>query len=93
MIDTNLTSRDNDGIVPRAIQQLFDSIKIQNSTNTKKFTVYCSYLQVYKEKIFDLLNKSQIRRFINDGPGLKLKWTKADQFQVENLYQFECKSV
>lgn len=58
----------------------------------RKFTVYCSYLQVYKEKIFDLLNKAQLKRLQNDGPGLKLKWNKFDHFTVENLYTFECKS-
>lgn len=92
IIDDN-NSRDNDGIVPRAVSQIFDTIKQHNSMNTKRFNVYCSYLQVYKEKIYDLLNKSQLKRLVNDGPGLKLKWTKTDQFQVENLYAFECKSV
>ena len=33
-----------------------------------------------------------MKRFINDGPGLKLKWNKYDHFSVENLYTFECKS-
>ena len=54
--------------------------------------MYCSYLQVYKEKIFDLLNKAQLKRLATDGPGLKLKWNKSDLFSVENLYTFECKS-
>jgi len=49
-------------------------------------------LQVYKEKIFDLLNKAQLKRLVNDGPGLKLKWNKHDHFTVENLYTFECRS-
>lgn len=50
-------------------------------------------MQVYKEKIYDLLNKSHIKSVINDGPGLKLKWNKNDLFTVENLYTFECRSV
>jgi hypothetical protein len=49
-------------------------------------------LQVYKEKIFDLLNKSHLKRLLIDGPGLKLKLVK-DIFQVENLYTFECRSA
>ena len=52
----------------------------------------CSYLQVYKEKIYDLLNKSHLKRLVTDGPGLKLKLVK-DVFQVENLYEFECRSA
>ena len=83
---------ENQGLVPRAIDQLFEQIKQSTNLQKKKFTVYCSYLQIYKEKIFDLLNKSQLKRLAVDGPGLKLKWTKNDQFTVENLYTFECKS-
>lgn len=50
-------------------------------------------MQVYKEKIYDLLNKSHVKGVVSDGPGLKLKWNKNDIFTVENLYTFECKSV
>ena len=47
---------------------------------------------MYKEKIYDLLNKSHLKRLIDDGPGLKLKLIK-DIFTVENLYTFECKTA
>lgn len=83
---------ENEGLVPRSIHLLFDLIKQQTNLQKKKFTVYCSYLQIYKEKIFDLLNKAQLKRLISDGPGLKLKWNKHDHFTVENLYTFECRS-
>lgn len=83
---------DNDGVVPRAIHHLFDLIKQQGNLQQKKFTVYCSYLQVYKEKIYDLLNKATLKKIANDGPGLKLRWNKYDHFTVENLYTFECRS-
>ncbi len=83
---------DNDGLVPRAIHHLFDLIKQQTNLQKKKFTVYCSYLQVYKEKIYDLLNKATVKRITNDGPGLKLRWNKYDHFTVENLYTFECRN-
>ena len=43
---------------------------------------------MYKEKIYDLLNKSHFKRLVTDGPGLKLKLIK-DVFTVENLYTFE----
>ena len=69
---------DSVGLVPRAIHQLFEIIKVKNSLNEKKVNVYCSYLQIYKEKIYDLLNKSQLKQVFTDGNGLKLKWTKND---------------
>ena len=84
---------ENEGVVPRSIRLLFDLIRQQSNLQKKKFTVYCSYMQIYKEKIFDLLNKSHVKGVVSDGPGLKLKWNKNDVFSVENLYTFECKTV
>ena len=84
---------ENEGIVPRAVRLIFDLIKKQSSQNKKKFTLYCSYLQIYKERIYDLLNKSHVKGVMSNGPGLKLKWGKNDVFSVENLYTFECKTV
>ena len=67
-------------------------MRIESGLGQKKFTVECSYLQIYKEKVYDLLNKSHLKRLVEDGPGLKLKLVK-DVFTVENLYTFECKSA
>ena len=47
---------------------------------------------MYKERVYDLLNKSHLKRLITDGPGLKVKYVK-DHFEVENLYKFECRSA
>lgn len=47
---------------------------------------------MYKERVYDLLNKSHLKRLVTDGPGLKLKLIK-DIFTVENLYTFECRSA
>lgn len=65
-----------EGIVPRSIRLIFDLIKRESSSGKKKFNLYCSYFQVYKEKIYDLLNKSHLKRLLTDGPGLKLKLVK-----------------
>ena len=83
---------ENEGIVPRSVRQIFEIIKQESSLGRKKYVVYCSYLQVYKEKVYDLLNKSHLKRLVTDGPGLKVKLVK-DVFTVENLYTFECRSA
>ena len=83
---------ENEGIVPRSVRLLFELVKQESHLGRKKFTIYCSYLQVYKERVYDLLNKSHVKRLVTDGPGLKLKWQK-DCFSVENLYTFECRSA
>lgn len=40
-----------------------------------------------------MLNKSGVKGMIGEGPGLKLKWKKDEEFSVENLFRFECKSA
>jgi len=53
------TNESNDGIIPRAIRDLFQAVQLKRSAN-QKITVTCQYIQLYNEKIFDLLNtKSQ----------------------------------
>lgn len=72
----HIESGDNEGVVPRSISLLFDMIKQESNIGRKRYTVHCSYMQVYKEKIYDLLNKSHLKRLMTDGPGLKLKLVK-----------------
>ena len=81
---------ENEGVVPRSIRLLFDLIRQQSNLQKKKFTVYCSYMQIYKERIYDLLNKSHVKGVVSDGPGLKLKWNPFDVYTVENLFNFQC---
>ena len=50
----NPFSEDN-GLIPRLINKLFIDLDVINKKDNKKYTVYCSYLQVYNEKIYDLL--------------------------------------
>ena len=60
--------------------------------------MFCSYLQIYNEKVFDLLNSTNTssvggQKQIKDGEqGLRIRWTKKEQFIVENLFVFECQS-
>jgi len=46
----DIFSEDN-GVIPRMIQNVFTEIETQD----KKMNVYCSFLQIYNEKIYDLL--------------------------------------
>ena len=41
------------GIIPRALAQLFDELKLQQEA---EFTVRTSFLELYNEEIFDLLS-------------------------------------
>lgn len=59
-------------------------------------------MQLYNEKIYDLLNRDMYkpvkqgkqRGFLNRGEeGLRLKWNQYDVYTVENLMNVECESV
>ena len=73
----NVELDDDAGIVVWAVKNLFKTVDSQNKKGKKQYTVYCSYLQVYKEKIYDLLNKGNLKTILQEGStGLKLQWTK-----------------
>ena len=74
---------ENIGLIPRITKNLFELIK--NSEKNIEYTVYCTYVQIYKENVYDLLNPAQIK-----GPGLKLRWNKQEDFYLENLFMHPC---
>eukprot|EP00347_Sterkiella_histriomuscorum_P001052 403373517 len=89
-------NQDNFGIVQRCTQTLIEAV--EKARTERRITVYVSFLQIYNEKIYDLLNgsmfqkKQQVAFGSNQGDpsGLKLKWNQFDVYTVENLYMFEC---
>jgi len=54
-IQGNLAEKELDGIIPRAMKEVFKII--QNTTN-KQYLVYCSFISIYDEVINDLLSSS-----------------------------------
>ena len=76
------------GIIPRSINEVFSQIDKMPDKDITKIRIFCSYMQIYNEKIYDLLNLQK-----EAGSGLRLRWTKEEQFQVENLFVFEVKNA
>lgn len=67
--------------------------KVQ-SHNDRTFSISVSFLQIYNERIFDLLNPSSLnpKTLGSNVGGLRLRWNKDEEFSVENLFVFECKN-
>lgn len=86
-----IKNNDNIGISIRAIKEVFDQAKKLTSNRARNIKVYCSFLQIYNEKIFDLLNLANlpIKGSSSNVNGLRMRWNKTDQFVVENLFIFE----
>lgn len=72
-IDRFLQDKAQLGIIPRAIEQIFSEIEqnyyreLQEGDDVRPddFTVYCSFLQIYNEKLFDLLQDRNGERPLN----------------------------
>ena len=58
---------DKKGITPRIIEQIFDAILVHGSAQIE-YTVGISYLEIYMERIRDLLNPACDNLPINEGP-------------------------
>ena len=80
------------GITIRSIREVFK--QAQELKKEKHITVSCSFLQIYNEKVFDLLNAALLKKSTKAGAdqGLRIRWNKNEQFTVENLYVFKCDS-
>lgn len=89
---TTMNENNNQGgVISFCIKNIFK--KIENSqTGKMKYKVSCSYLQIYNEKIYDLLNPSQFSNETSFKNGLKLRY-KDGEFQVENLLLIECQNA
>jgi hypothetical protein len=76
---------------------------ISHAKKNRRISVNVSFMQLYNEKIFDLLNRemfknkktkmvfNQLRN--NPSEGLKLKWNQFDIYTVENLLNVEVDSL
>ena len=76
----------NNGLSLRAIREAFRQVA---EVRDKHISISCSFLQIYNEKVFDLLNTSKIKRH-GKQEGLRIRWSKSEQFSVENLFVFKC---
>lgn len=88
LLKPNIKDNARQGIVPRAVKALFE--EINEAPQNLEYTVYCTYLQVYQEKIYDLLNPAQLKQ---NSAGLKMRWSKQEDFYVENLYVHPCSNA
>jgi hypothetical protein len=88
-----LMDDNNIGISPRVIKRLFALIYEKEKENEDyKFIIKCSFCQIYREQIHDLLNNDQYiqdKMYRGDLHSLKLKWINYDKYEVENLYTFD----
>jgi kinesin family protein 3/17 len=75
----------NRGIIPRAIGELFS--KLRGGSSNAQAVVYCSFLQIYNEELYDLLRDPAMRY------SLAIHEDAKGDIYVDGLSQFKIKSV
>ncbi|XP_067844541.1 kinesin-like protein KIF28 [Heptranchias perlo] len=75
----------NRGIIPLTCDELFKAIK-QNQEHDKQYQIYFSMLEIYNEKVIDLLSKNK------QPGGLKVRESPQRGFYVEHLKSVPCES-
>lgn len=75
---SNISNAHKRGIIPRCISDLFAQIKKQNL----KVTIFCSFLQIYNEKLYDLLQDTYTRN------PLQIREDRIQGIYVEGLTEY-----
>ena len=80
------------GVIPRSFEQIFNTIENQKSSDStvEQYLVRASYLEIYKERIRDLLSKDQKRRLeIKENPDKGVYVKDLLSFVVKNVKEIE----
>merc|ERR1719428_1835311 len=86
-------SNPGNGVLLRSVEALFRSVRAVRASSSDAINIKVSFLQIYNERIYDLLNPAHLRAMKDDTAtaGLRLRWSPLQQFHVENLFVYECK--
>ncbi|XP_019121788.2 uncharacterized protein kif16bb isoform X2 [Larimichthys crocea] len=79
---TMMGHTDDKGLIPRICEGLFCEISHRSRNDTVSFCTEVSYLEIYNERVQDLLNKGTAS---TDGGGLRVREHPRDGTYVENL--------
>lgn len=63
--DPFLQDQQQFGIIPRSIERLFQGLHHITTKTNASYTVYCSFLQIYNEKLYDLFQDRESNKALN----------------------------
>jgi kinesin family protein 6/9 len=70
------------GIIPRTISYIFNEI---SKRNTYQYKVNISYLEIYNDDGYDLLDENHASKSLYDLPKVRMYEVSSDQFILKNL--------
>lgn len=75
------------GIIPRSIEDLFEQANTVYQTEGISYNIYCSFIQIYNEKLFDLFQDKEAAVALN------IREDKYDGVFIEGLSEYQVSSV
>jgi hypothetical protein len=75
------------GIIPRSIQDLFSQANEVYNRDGIGYNIYCSFIQIYNEKLFDLFQDKDTSEALN------IREDKFDGIFIEGLSEYQVSSV
>lgn len=94
--DVSTKNHEDLGIIPRVVVHLFQAIR-DEARRKRRYVVRCSYVQMYNEQAYDLLNPGSFKGSWNQatparklGAGLRMRWSKQKEFYLENNFSYQC---
>ena len=63
----DIKDKENKGIIPRACSHILTRIA-SDKNNFEKYNINCSFVELYNEKIFDLMEKEKVKKDLKQGP-------------------------
>jgi kinesin family member 6/9 len=70
------------GLIPRALSHIFHCVKQRSDA---QYTVYVSYMEIYNEQAYDLLDPSQESKALEDLPRIRLMEDDEGSVHLRNL--------
>lgn len=80
-----ISTEQGKGVIPRAIEEIFD---LANKINVLELSVYCSFVQIYNENLYDMLRDSSMQ-----SPLAIREDTKRNEIYVQGLTEYSIKNV
>lgn len=79
------------GVIPRAVSYLVEQLRGLTSTGKSNFSLHCSYMQIYNEKLHDLLQEQGFRDNLDIHE--MLKGRNQGEIYVSGLAEYRVRDV
>jgi hypothetical protein len=86
--DTSDSEEECSGVLPQIIHDLFDMLL--HSPTEWEYTLRCSYVELYMEKLFDLLTPNNNNKNENQSPPLFVVPSSSNRISIQNASEVCC---